>query len=148
MPDYQTELAKRRQVALLVDAAIWFAETLGRDESDLQDAGKDAEAVIRTGLLALANRRKEMPNWAEFEKMILAIRRRPADLDIALPKGLPGALSKAVESVRLTVVADLPKIFDTSISPHKQFEQTPAFMGRYFWLDDRNVNINAVSVAV
>ena len=136
LPDYQTELAKRRQVSLLVDAAIWFAETLGRDESDLQDAGKDAEAVIRTGLLALANRRKEMPNWAEFEKMILAIRRRPADLDIALPKGLPGALSKAVESVRLTVVADLPKIFDTSISPHKQFEQTPAFMGRYFWLDD------------
>ena len=136
LPEYQTELAKRRQVALLVDAAIWFAEMLGRDESDLQDAGKDAEAVIRTGLLTLASRRREMPHWAEFEKMVLAIRRRPADLAIALPKGLPAVLKLVVEPVRLAVVADLPKSLDTGISPHKLFEQTPAFMGRYFWLDD------------
>ncbi len=136
LPEYQSELALRKQVASLLDAAVWFAKMLGRDESDLQDAGKDAEAVIRTGLLVLANRRREMPNWAEFEKMVLAMRKKPAGIAVGLPKGLTSALATVVEPVRQAVIADLQKILDTSISPLKLFEQTPAFVGRYFWLDD------------
>ena len=46
LADYQAELAKRQQVAQVIDAAIWFANELGLDADDLEEAGKDAEAVI------------------------------------------------------------------------------------------------------
>ncbi len=138
LADYQAEYALRSQIALMVDAALWFAEALGKDLSDLEEAGKDAEAVVRTGLLALATRRKDMPDWVAFEKMVVALRRKhgtnpPA---IALPKDLPEAYRAIVEGVRQSVVADLPRILDPGQTPRKLFDQTPAFMGRYFWLED------------
>jgi hypothetical protein len=138
LPEYQAELALRSQIALLVDSAIWFAEALGKDVSDLEEAGKDAEAVIRTGLLALATRHKDMPDWVAFEKMVVALRKKrlASPLAIALPKDLPAALRATVEGVRQSVAADLPKILDPSLTPRKLFDQTPAFMGRYFWLED------------
>jgi hypothetical protein len=138
LPEYQAELALRSQIALLVDSAIWFAEALGKDMSDLEEAGKDAEAVIRTGLLALATRHKDMPDWVAFEKMVVALRKKRVanPLAIALPKDLPEAFRATVEGVRQSVVADLPKILDPSVAPRKLFDQTPAFMGRYFWLED------------
>jgi hypothetical protein len=138
LPEYQAELALRSQIALLVDSAIWFAEALGKDVSDLEEAGKDAEAVIRTGLLALATRHKDMPDWVAFEKMVVALRKKrlASPLAIALPKDLPAALRATVEGVRQSVAVDLPKILDPSLTPRKLFDQTPAFMGRYFWLED------------
>jgi hypothetical protein len=138
LPEYQAELALRSQIALLVDSAIWFAEALGKDVSDLEEAGKDAEAVIRTGLLALATRHKDMPDWVAFEKMVVALRKKrlASPLAIALPKDLPAALRSTVEGVRQSIAADLPKILDPSLTPRKLFDQTPAFMGRYFWLED------------
>jgi hypothetical protein len=144
LPEYQAELAQRRQVALLVDAAIWFGEALGLDASDLEDAGKDAEAVVRTALLAVATRRTEMPNWVAFEKMVVALRKKyapaagaPASaLMLSLPKDLPEPFKPVVEAVRQSVLKDLPKILDTTVSPRKLFDQTPAYMGRYFWLED------------
>ena len=138
LPEYQAELALRSQTALLVDSAIWFAEALGKDVSDLEEAGKDAEAVIRTGLLALATRHKDMPDWVAFEKMVVALRKKrlASPLAIALPKDLPAALRATVEGVRQSVAVDLPKILDPSLTPRKLFDQTPAFMGRYFWLED------------
>jgi hypothetical protein len=33
-------------------------------------------------------------------------------------------------------VADLPKVLDASLPTRRLFDQTPAFMGRYFWLED------------
>ena len=141
LAEYQAELALRNQVALLVDAAIWFANAQGQDVSALEEAGKDAEAVIRTGLLALASRRKDMPDWAAFEKMVGALRKKhgsnPAVMpEIPLPKDLPPALHEVVETVRQSVLSDLPKILDTALPLRKLFDQTPAFMGRYFWLED------------
>ena len=138
LPEYQAELALRSQIALLVESAIWFAEALGLDRSELEDAGKDAEAVIRTGLLTLATRRKEMPDWVAFEKMVVALRKKPVGTfpTLDLPKGLPEKYRPTVENVRQNVLADMPKILDTGVSPRKLFDQTPAYMGRYFWLED------------
>ncbi len=144
LPEYQAELALRSQVARLVDAAIWMAETLGLDAGELEDAGKDAEAVIRTALLARALRSTEMPDWVAFEKIITALRKKfplqdgaaPQTFNLPLPKDLPAQFQPVVERVRQSIVADLPKILDTTLPARKLFDRTPAFMGRYFWLED------------
>lgn len=147
LADYQAEYAERSQVAQLMDAAIWLADALGLDATELQDAGKDAEAVIRTALLILATRGSDMPDWVAFEKMVLALRKkygmttRPDDakrpiFSPALPKNLPDRFKPAVEAVRQSVIADLPRILDPALPVRKLFDQTPAFMGRYFWLED------------
>ena len=41
-----------------------------------------------------------------------------------------------VEAVRLSVLADMVKILDLALAPRQLFDQTPAFMGRYFWIED------------
>ena len=38
--------------------------------------------------------------------------------------------------MRNSVEQDLVKILDTTLPVRKLFDQTPAFMGRYFWLED------------
>ncbi|MDO8450392.1 MAG: hypothetical protein Q7T10_16465 [Rhodoferax sp.] len=157
LADYQAEFAKRSEVAQIIDAAIWLADTLGMDTAELEDAGKDAEAVIRTALLVLATKRTEMPDWVAFEKMIAALRKKhgsapavvkgtskaankasagPAVFAVTIPKNLPDQFKAVVEAVRQSVVADLPKILDATLPTRKLFDQTPAFMGRYFWVED------------
>ncbi len=146
LTDYQLELAQRSQVALVLDAAIWLANTLGLEASDLEEAGKDAEAVIRTALLLGTLKRTEMPDWVAFEKMILALRKKypagkadaakPTTPDILLPKKLPDRFRPVVETMRQSVLSDMPKILDSSVAARKLFDQTPAFMGRYFWIED------------
>ena len=140
LPDYQAELTKRQQVVRVMDAAIWLADALGMDDAELEEAGKDAEAVIRTALLVLACGRTDMPDWVAFEKMVAALRKKgvanPAALKIKLPKGLPEDLAEVVASVQPSVLADLPKILDTTLPTRRLFDQTPAFMGRYFWVED------------
>jgi hypothetical protein len=134
LPDYQAELARRSQVAEIVDAAVWLADALGMDEPELEEAGKDAEAVIRTALLMLSAKRTEMPDWVAFEKLILALRKKA--VPVTLPKNLPQEFKTVVELVRQSVVADLPKILDATLPARKLFDKTPAFMGRYFWVED------------
>jgi len=142
LPDYQAELGKRSQVAQVIDAAIWMADQLGLDAGDLEEAGKDAEAVIRTALLVFSMKRTEVPDWIAFEKMVLTLRKKfgtsvtAAASTLTLPKNLPPQFKAAVELVRQSVLADLPKILDTSLKTRKLFDQTPAFMGRYFWQED------------
>lgn len=157
LADYQAELAKRSQVAQVIDAAIWLADTLGMEAVELEEAGKDAEAVIRTALLVLATNRSEMPDWVAFEKMVAALRKKfgttqtvvkatpktagkasasPAIFPITVPKNLPDQFKAVVETVRQSVIADLPKILDTTLPVRRLFDQTPAFMGRYFWTED------------
>ena len=150
LADYQAELAQRSAVALVLDAATWLAQRLGVEAEDLQDAGKDAEAVIRTALLLAALKRTEMPDWARFENLIVDLRKkhgagqasvgRPTasakPLAIALPQNLPEALVPVVTVVRASVLADLPKILDPGLAVRKLFDQTPAFIGRYFWIED------------
>lgn len=144
LPEYQVELALRNDVAQVVNAAIWMADQLGLDVDELEEAGKDAEAVIRTALLATACKQTEMPDWVAFEKMVKALRKKynatpavpPSEAALPLPKGLPAEFKPVVETVRASVLADMPRILDAALSARKLFDQTPAFMGRYFWLDD------------
>jgi hypothetical protein len=150
LADYRAELAQRSAVALVLDAATWLAQRLGVEAVDLQDAGKDAEAVIRTALLLAALKRTEMPDWARFENLIVDLRKkhsasqtsvgRPTasakTLAIALPKNLPEAFVPVVAAVRASVLADLPKILDPGLTVRKLFDQTPSFIGRYFWIED------------
>ena len=140
LPDYQAELAKRRQVTQVIDAAIWLADSLGMDAADLEDAGKDGEAVIRTALLVGACGRTEMPDWTAFEKMVATLRKKgagkPAVFKLNAPKGLPEDFAGVVASVQQSVLADLPKILDSAVPIRRLFDQTPAFMGRYFWIED------------
>lgn len=140
LADYQSELSKRAQVVQVIDAAIWLADELGMDADDLEEAGKDAEAVIRTALLVMASGRSRMPDWIAFEKMVAALRKKYAAnqsvFQLDLPKDLPPELRDVVDLVRQSVLADGPKMFDASLPARRLFDQTPAFMGRYFWLED------------
>ena len=107
LADYQAELAKREEVATVVDAAIWMAAELGLDADDLEEAGKDAEAVIRTALLVFATRGSKLPDWVAFDKMIVGLRKKyavkEADFIVSLPKNLPpefvDVVSKAQQSI-------------------------------------------------
>lgn len=150
--DYQIEFAKRSQVALVIDAATCLADRLGMDAAELEDAGKDAEAVLRTALLTLAIGRTKLPDWVAFEKMLAALRKQygPSNQDLAagkscdslaafkiiVPKNLPAQFESVVEAVRQSVLADLPKILNSALTARTLFDQTPAFMGRYFWIED------------
>jgi hypothetical protein len=140
LADYQAELAKRQQVAQVMDAAIWFAHELGFDADDLEEAGKDAEAVIRTALLVLACRGSKLPDWVGFDKMMAGLRSKyggkPADFKITLPKHLPEAFSQWVVVVQQSIMRDAVKMLDAKLPTRRLFDQTPAFMGRYFWRED------------
>jgi hypothetical protein len=79
-----------------------------------------------------------MPDWVAFQKIIATLRKPSATktINLAAPKNLPAEFKDAVEQVRQSVEADLPKILDTKLTPQKLFNQTPAFVGRYFWVED------------
>ena len=140
LADYRTELAQRSRAVQLMDAAIWLAAALNMDEAELEDAGADADAVIRTALLALAAKRADMPDWVAFDKLVTALRKKHGSgevpLAIGLPAALPSQLKPAVDEVRQSLLADLPKILDASPPVRKLFQKTTAFMGRYFWVED------------
>ncbi|MDO9404775.1 MAG: hypothetical protein Q7T87_12155 [Polaromonas sp.] len=168
LPDYQAEFALRSQVGQIVDAAIWLADALDMDADELEEAGKDAEAVIRTALLVQACRGKAMPDWVAFEKMVLGLRKKhgvviadkPAakssgstatagagktrakaaasavDIGLTTPADLPPHLRPVVDRIRESMAADLPKLLDVSLPARQLFDRTPAFMGRYFWVED------------
>lgn len=144
LADYQAELAKREKVATVIDAALWLAGELGLDADDLEEAGKDAQAVIRTALLVLATRGSRLPDWVAFEKMIAGLRKKYAadeagfELVIAntQPKKLPAEFQDVVSQAQQSIGRDAGKILDTQIATRKLFDHMPAFMGRYFWLED------------
>ncbi|MDD2926023.1 hypothetical protein [Rhodoferax sp.] len=136
---YRAELAQRQRVAQVVEAAVWLADQLGLSADELQDFEPDAEAVIRTALLVTATRRQEMPDWVAFEKMLLTLRRKDqaaVAAALTLPKNLPDDYRAVVASVRDSVLSDLPKLLDARLPLRKLLDQTPAFMGRYFWMED------------
>ncbi len=140
LADYQAELAKRQQVAQVIDAAVWFANALGFDADDLEEAGKDAEAVIRTALLVMACRGTKLPDWVGFDKMIAGLRLKyggkASDFNVNLPKKLPDEFGEVASGVQQSIMRDAAKILDAKLPARRLFDQTPAFMGRYFWLED------------
>ncbi len=140
LADYQAELAKRQQVARVIDTAIWFADQLGLDVDDLEEAGKDAEAVIRTAVLVMATRGSKLPDWVGFDRLVAGLRAKyggkAADFDISLPKKLPEEFREVATSARHSVLRDAVKILDVKLPSRRLFDQTPAFMGRYFWQEN------------
>ncbi len=134
LADYQSELAQRSQAGLVLNAAVWLADELGVDEGQLQEAGCDGEAVIRTSLLALNAKLTKMPDRVAFEKLIAALRKKPAA--VAMPRSMPPQIKGVVDAVRQTVLADMPRMTDPKLPIRKLFHQTPAFIGRYFWIED------------
>ena len=141
VPEYQAELAKRQTVAHTIDAALWLAEQRGMDYDALLDEGPDAEAVIRTCLLMGMTRRSDMPDWVTFEKVIASLRAKfsakPKDLPKLLaPKGAPDEWASTLQAQRESIWNDWPRIVDSSVPVRKLFQNTPAFTGRYFWLED------------
>ena len=151
LPEYQAEKATRVEIARVVEAAVWLANQLElEDTRELEDVGKDAEAVIRTAMLARACQQSAMPDWITLEKMVLNLRKKhprgasaqALDLAIGIPEHLPAHLKGVVQPMRASVVADLPRILDTKLSPRKLFDQTPAFLGRYFWREDALAELN------
>ncbi|MEY4140563.1 MAG: hypothetical protein RLZZ371_2745 [Pseudomonadota bacterium] len=118
--DYQAEFLARQHAVQVVEAAHWFADQLGLSADDLQDAEPDGEAVIVT-----------------FEKMIAALRKQQPEPELlTLPQKLPDAYRAVTEEVRQSVLVDWPRLLDARLPARKLFDQTPAFMGRYFWLED------------
>ncbi len=144
LADYQAEKARRMQVSELVGAATWLAGKLDMDADELAQAGVDAEAVIRTALLAQLGRHRTLPDWPTFESWVLTLRKkqlRPSagkELKIAVnsPTDLPSQYLGVVEPIRQGVVADLAKMRDPALPVRRLFTQTPAFVGRYFWRED------------
>jgi len=138
--DYRAERSKRDQVACVMDAAIWCAQKWELDADVLHEEAPDAEAVLRTALLWSLAKRSVTPDWPSFAQTVAVLRKKfgtaappPA---IVLPKGLPATLAPAVRAVADSLLADWPRIMDAATPARKLFAQTPAFTGRYFWLED------------
>ena len=138
--DYCAERAKRDQVACVMDAAIWCAQQWELDADLLHEEAPDAEAVLRTALLWSLAKRSVVPDWPGFAQTVAVLRKKfaatPRPPAPVLPKGLPAALAPAVRAVADSLQADWPRIMDANTPPRKLFAQTPAFTGRYFWLED------------
>ena len=141
--DYQAELARRSHIAQAIAAAQWLAEQYDLDTDELEAAGADAEAVIRTGLLMQALAPKavhlgEWPNAVALEKLVTALRKKnwavPAQL--RLPAGLPAELCEVMQAQCAAVLADLPRLLDTAASLRTLLRPTGVFRARYFLLDD------------
>lgn len=145
LTDYRAELATRRHAADLIEAATWMAAQLDASDDELEEFGAEAEAVIRTALLIEAVGRDALPDWIGFEKTIGVLRRQPmlaSEEGIVVPDELPAHLHEAVEAVRQSLLADMPRILDANLSPRKLFMQTTAFIGRYFWIEDALAEID------
>lgn len=144
LADYRAEKARRTHTVLLVDAASWLAAQLDLDADELADAGVDAEAVIRTALLAQLSRQRSLPDWPTLEKWVTALRKKHTPQALAdgqapgirLPKDLPEPLRPVVDQVRQSLLADLPRLLDPALPVRRLLTQTPAFVGRYFWRED------------
>jgi hypothetical protein len=141
--EYQAELARRSQMAQAITAAQWLAEQFDLDTDELESAGADAEAVIRTGLLmqALAPSAMaagEWPHTVGFEKLVTALRKKkqPAPTALRLPPGLPADMRPVVQAQCPAVLADLPKLLDAAVPPAQLLRPMGAFRARYFLLDD------------
>ncbi len=150
LADYRAEKTRRTHVALLVGAATWMAQQLDLGADELADAGVEADAVIRTALLARLSRQHTMPDWPAFERWVAVLRKknvRPAatargGVAVPLPGGLPTQYLEVVQAVRTSVVADLPKLLDPELPARRLFTQTPAFVGRYFWREDALADVD------
>jgi hypothetical protein len=69
---YRKECKAREECAAVIAAALWFAEDLGLEHSELEFAG--AETVIRTALLVRLGGGEEFPDRLGFARLVAAVR--------------------------------------------------------------------------
>lgn len=141
---YRAELQRRAAFCGQIEAAKWFAAQLDLDEDELHESGHDADAIVRTGLLALNTKRTEFPEWKTFEKLVAYWSQQLALEDgrrLVLPKNLPPALVGIAQTAINSIANDLQKVTGGQAGIRKLFQNTPAFMGRYFWLEDSMVAV-------
>src|SRR3990167_8671925 len=138
--DYRTELARRSQIAQAMDAALWLAGHYELEQDALEEAGADAEAVIRAGLLwqALAPQAHEWPHAVALEKRLTALRKKKpaASATVVLPPGLPDDLRDAMQAHCASVQADVARLLDGATALRTLLRPTGAFRARYFLQDD------------
>ena len=138
--DYRAELARRTQIALAVAAAQWLADRYDLDADELEAAGADAEAVVRTGLLMQALALDALDAWPTavvFEKRVTALRKKKAaPAPLRLPPGLPAEMREVVQAQTAAVQADLPRLLDAATPLRKLLHSMGSFRARYFLLDD------------
>lgn len=141
--EYRAELARRSQIAEALRAAEWLAEQWELDTDELESAGADAEAVIRTALLMQAiapnaMAEGEWPSAAALSQRVTALRKktRAKPLAPALPPGLPAELQDVVHAHLEAVQADLPRLLDPRVALRTLLRPLGAFRARYFLLDD------------
>jgi hypothetical protein len=141
--EYRVELARRTQIAQAMHAAQWLAAQYDLDTDELEAAGADAEAVVRTALLmqALAPRavlQGEWPHAAGFAKLVTTLRKKktPAPAQLRLPAEWPADLRDAVQLHCAAVLADLPKLLDAAVPLRNLLRPMGPLRARYFLLDD------------
>ncbi len=163
--DYRREFERRSHMAQTVDAALWLAARFGLDAEDLEDAGTDAESVIRTALLwrAVAPCSTQWPTAPALRKALLARQKKPAakaggaavktaqkpaavgvdatlpalNLTLSLPPALPAAMRAAVEAQCGQVLADGALLLQASGARLGTLLRSTHSLGaRYFLQDD------------
>jgi hypothetical protein len=142
--EYRAELQRRSAFTRQIEAAKWFAAQLDLDEDELHESGHDADAIVRTGLLALNTKRTEFPEWKMFEKLVAYWNQQLDKEDgrrLSIPKNLPPALTDIAQTALDSIAGDMRKASGGAASIRKLFQNTPAFMGRYFWLEDSLVAV-------
>ena len=134
---YQAELAVRQPISQLIDAALWLAAPFGLQADDLEEAGTDAEAVIRTALLLhnLTPKVSQWPDTVAFEALITRLRKKTGAITLTMPATCSPTLRPAIEHVLPSLLADLPRLRDSSQNL-RLLLRNPAFNGHYFWLED------------
>ena len=141
--DYRLELARRSAIAQRMNAALWLAAQYDLDVDEVEEAGTDAEAVIRAALLwrAVAPRAGVWPTAPALEKVLTAQRKKrgtgalPA-LKLHLPSSLPAKLHSAVEAEFAAVQADWPRWMDAAQPLRTLLRPLSRLRARYFFADD------------
>lgn len=149
LAEYRSELAYRLDIKQKMDAAFWFARSLGMPRKELKaactEASVDCEAIIRTCLLVSAAGLTRIPSWAQFEAAVVLLRKKSiagnagnaGSISLKLPKDLPVEFKPLATAILKAMVRDdVPKILDAAVKPQKLFFQNLTLLGRYFWLDD------------
>ena len=141
--DYRLELARRSSIAQRIHAALWLAAQYDLDIDDLEEAGTDAEAVIRSALLwrALLPRASAWPTTPALQKVLTALRQKRGTgelptLALRLPNNLPASLHGAVEAEFAAVQADWPRWMDAAQPLRTLLSPLGRLRARYFFADD------------
>ena len=141
--EYRNELARRSHIAEAIKAALWLVAPYHLDVDDLEEAGTDAEAVIRAALLwrALVPRARAWPTTPALQKVLTELRKKrgagplPA-LELHLPNSLPVPLHAVVHAEFAAVQADWPRWMDSAQPLSALLSPLGRMRARYFLSDD------------